>query len=812
MLIVGDFNAPSLFYTNPTPGTFNAEFLDIIQVYPLYNHTKAPTRFRLPDVPSLLDLILTNDELMVENVEYHPPLGRSDHAVLTFRFVCYANKSDTHTSMRSRTDYVKLRQLASSIDWKFLSTCDPIQAWDRLENSLRSLINTTTEVKPIRNTKFSSSRIRSRTRKWIALRNTAWFLYQNEQSSVRWEEYRKLRNHCTSLIRADRLEAQKALIEKCVANPKHLYRHINTIRRVKPGIPPLTSPEGLTNTPREAAEELLHQYISVTKPHPQEVTTDFLFFPEESDNIAECLTSINFTADKVRQLLINLKPHSSPGCDNFQPKLFVELADVLAEPLAAFFQNLFDRGCVPQCWKLGTVTPIYKGGDRADPANYRPVTLLPVLSKVMEAVIAEQLLHHLEQHGHLSLSQHGFRPGRSCTTNLLLAQSHWTSSADSGLGVDVIYLDLSKAFDRVRHDILIKKLLSYNVQGNCLRWIYNFLQQRKIAVRVHGELSHWEHEPCGVPQGSVLGPRLFLVYIIDITTEVTSNILLFADDAKIWRSIYSPTDCESLQNDLDKVYKWSVTNQLPFNTQKCHVLSIHKQTNFDYKLNGIPLLRKSEERDLGIIVQHNLGWTSNSQKASRNAFKQLGLLRRVFGSFVPHLFSRLVSIYLRPQIEYAAQVCRPWLKRDKLLLEHPLRKATKHVRGYWNLPYSERLRSLGVYSVAYRLLRGDLILSYKILNNDNHPCRSLLMKSTSTNLRGHPLKLSHQHSHLNCRRFFFSLRICRIWNSLPEEVVMAPSLNLFKKRLDELMGDHRFNFPDNFSGTTNMDSITLQLH
>jgi ribonuclease P/MRP protein subunit RPP40 len=298
--------------------------------------------------------------------------------------------------------------------------------------------------------------------------------------------------------------------------------------------------------------------------------------------------------------------------------------------------------------------------------------------------------------------------------------------------------------------------------------------------------------PCGVPQGSVLGPRLFLVYINDILRSVNSNLLLFADDAKIWRWIYSPDDCDELQRDLNSLHRWSVSNSLPFNVQKCHVLSVHHKNLFEYRIGGVLLQRNSQERDLGILVQDNLNWSSQCRQANKKAFRQLGILRRAFGSFEPHLFSKLYSTYIRPHLEYAAQVCSPWLKRDKQLLEQPLRRATKFVRGYWNIPYPMRLRLLGIYSACYRRLRGDLIMMFHIIKNEDHPCRELLKLSTTTNLRGHHFKISHQQSHLNCRRFFFSLRICNVWNSLPEEIVSATSLTVFKKRLDTFMGDRCF--------------------
>ena len=788
VLLVGDFNAPSLFNSEASPNSFNADFLDIINTHPLYNHIFQPTRFRLPNTPSILDLIFTNEDLMVENVDFLPPLGYSDHVVLSFHFICYAYRiiGDIDHA-KTIIQYDQLRHLASAIDWNFLLSSDSVQAHDQFMHCLRSVMDASTITIERRNSN-PFRHIRSRTRKWIAFRNEAWFRYRRAPSNSTWEEYRKLRNYCNSLVRGDKRRMQEIVANKCYSNPKYLYKFLNRIRNVKPGIPPLIFADGVTKTAEETAEVFLKYYISVlnTDVDSRPVSHHFQAF-ENSES--PCLTHITFSREKVLHRLRRLKSNSSPGHDQMQPKLFIELADILAEPLSILFQKLFDEGCTPVCWKQGIISPIYKGGNRSLPANYRPVTLLPVLSKVMESIVADELMNHLEQHNFLTPLQHGFRSGRSCMTNLLLAQSDWTKAIDLGIGVDVVYLDFSKAFDRVRHDILLQKLSSCNVGGHCLHWIQSFLHQRMISVRVHGVVSQWEYIPCGVPQGSVLGPRLFLIYINDVVKEIDSKMILFADDIKIWRCINSLDDCKALQNDLDVINQWSAVNYLPLNTDKSHVLSIRHTISFSYQLNGSVLTRNAHERDLGIIIQDNLGWSLNTMKANKTAFKHLGLLRRAFGIFEPNIFSLLFSTYIRPHLEYAAQVCNPWLNRDKQLLEQPLRRATKLVRGLYNVPYPMRLRRLGVYSMSYRLFRGDLILTYRILTDDNHPCRQLFHLSSNCNLRGHQFKLTHQICRVNCRRFFFSLRVCRFWNFLPEEVVTAPSINSFKQRLDNFIGD-----------------------
>jgi hypothetical protein len=181
-------------------------------------------------------------------------------------------------------------------------------------------------------------------------------------------------------------------------------------------------------------------------------------------------------------------------------------------------------------------------------------------------------------------------------------------------------------------------------------------------------------------------------------------------------------------------------------------------------------------------------------KSSQKALRQLGLLRRVFGRFELVVFTRLYTTYIRPHVEYASQAWQPWLIRDKKLLELPQRKATKCIRGMYNLPYHQRLCALGLFSVSYRQLRGDMILVFQILTTENHPCRHLLNLSEFTKLRGHTFKLQHHYSRLDCRRNFFSLRVCRTWNMLPSYITDSTSLDMFKHRLDYFLSDRSFTY------------------
>lgn len=230
---------------------------------------------------------------------------------------------------------------------------------------------------------------------------------------------------------------------------------------------------------------------------------------------------------------------------------------------------------------------------------------------------------------------------------------------------------------------------------------------------------------------------------------------------------------------------------MPLNTSKCTYLPI-KSSPYTYTISGSVLPTATNERDLGVIVQSNLGVSSQSKKASNAASVYLGLLRRAFGDFKPAIMKTILNAYIRPQLEYAVQAWSPWLKRDIRTLEAVQRRATKMVQGLKNETYEERLQTLSLFSAQYRRLRGDMILLYQIFHQSEHPCKSLLHISDTAQLRGHPFKLAYQQCRLDCRKFSFSLRITHTWNALPRSVVMAPSVTVFKRLLDDHMGNRVF--------------------
>nr|VZI08040.1 unnamed protein product [Spirometra erinaceieuropaei] len=396
------------------------------------------------------------------------------------------------------------------------------------------------------------------------------------------------------------------------------------------------------------------------------------------------LETVQFTEGMVLTELLRLKESKSPGPDKIPAKTLKELAGELSKPLSMLFHTSFETGYLPPDWKSAWITPLYKGGSRVSANNYRPVSLTSICCKIMEKIIKQQLMQFLEQNHLLSDSQHGFRKGRSCVTNLLYCLEHWTRAVDRGDMVHAIYIDFKKAFDSVPHHRLLYKLSRAGVRGKLLMWIRSFLIGRSQAVHVGDQQSSEVAVKSGVPQGSVLGPTLFLVYVKDCANEVNCDVAMFADDIKIWSTIRSEVDEARLQTSLDHLEQWSKDWLLPFNVNKCTFLRVGRTSSPNhtvYRLTGKPLQEVDAQKDLGVWITTSLKPSLQCSKVAKSAMSMLYLVKRAFSSFDEDCFAKVFQTFVRPHLEFAIQAWGPWTAKDFGILEKVQRRATKLVSG-----------------------------------------------------------------------------------------------------------------------------------
>ena len=500
----------------------------------------------------------------------------------------------------------------------------------------------------------------------------------------------------------------------------------------------------------------------------------------------------------VLKKLRELNPGKTPGLDGWHPLLLKQLADTLALPLSLLFQKSLDEGFLPEDWLRACVTAIHKKGEKNLPGNYRPISLTSIICKLMESIVRDEIVGHMVNNKLFSTNQHGFVPFRDCMTNLLTCLELWTEMIENGEAVDVVYTDFSKAFDSVPHQRLLNKMKSLGISGNVLGWVKAFLSNRYQRVKVEDQLSDWIAVISGIPQGSVLGPILFVIFINDMPEVVDSLCQLFADDAKIFRSVDLRDDEGNLklQADLDKLCEWSKKWQLPFNTDKCKILHIGSSNPcHQYTMNGKKLGKVDEEKDLGVIIDSELKFHKQTAAAVKKANMKLGMIKKSFACLDENVMLPLYTSLVRSHLEYGNLVWGPHYKGDSIAVERLQKRATKKVPAIKDLSYEERLRHLSLPSLLHRRRRGDMIFAYKLFTRKIGLEKDDIFSPSLSAVRGHEYRVIKKKATKFCRINAFSNRIIDDWNSLPQKIVAASSTDSFKNSIDEYWKEDQFITP-----------------
>ena len=420
------------------------------------------------------------------------------------------------------------------------------------------------------------------------------------------------------------------------------------------------------------------------------------------------------------------------------------------------FIKSFNTGNIPKDWKRANVVPIFKSGNKQDVRNYRPISLTSVIGKIFETIVKRQIVSWLEVNSLICGDQHGFRNNRSCLTNLLEFYDRVTRALDNGDSIDVVYLDFQKAFDRVSHPKLLKKLRDIGIGGKLIAWIRNWLNQREQRVNVNNRYSQWAKVTSGVPQGSVLGPIFFLIFINDLGEEELSFLSKFADDTKLMMVVNNEFESMQLQITLNRLQKWAETWGMDFNVNKCQVIHLgNKNKKFKYYLSGVEIKKVETARDLGIRIGKSFKFSEHVQESSKKANQILGLIFRKVSTKSRKTILPLYQALVRPHLEYAVQFWCPFLKKDINQLEKIQRRATRGITGLGSLGYEERLKALNLFSLQERRNRGDLIETFKLLNGIDKTRSPVFEINNNSKTGGHNFKLRKQKCKTTIRQIFF---------------------------------------------------------
>ena len=564
------------------------------------------------------------------------------------------------------------------------------------------------------------------------------------------------------------------------------YRFVNGKLSCKSGVGPLKSPSGEVIVSDSDKAELLNDYFTGV------FTVDDGVLPEIPLRVQNnmSMSKINFSSVDVLKIIsktTNSKTADPHGFSNFFLK---RLQFILASPLSSVYAHIFSAGVIPDAWRTANVTPIFKKGVSSQPSNYRPISLTSLFSKIFERVIKQQVLSYLQRNGLITQQQFGFLSKHSTESQLLDCVNDWTLSIRNHCNVDVVYFDFNKAFDTVSHPKLIHKLKAYGLSGSLLDVLSDFLKDRVQRVVLPNGVSTFRAVTSGVPQGSVLGPILFLLYIndiVDLFYDSNVKIKLYADDIKIYLEITGVSDVVMLQNKIDKILDWSDTWQLKVATDKCHhnhlsVSSVSCPADYFVSHDKLPVT--VNVRDLGVLVDSRLTFKDHiTSIVSRGHLRAMQIWRCFLCKDYDILIKAFIT-YVRPLLEYCSTVWSPSSATLVDKLESVQRGFTKRLPGLQSFTYDQRCARLGIDRLELRRLHADLILCYKILHGlIALPWDRFFSITPHHSTRGHSYKLFLPESRIRCRQHFFAVRVVKIWNSLPDDVVSVNCLSAFVREL-----------------------------
>ena len=586
-------------------------------------------------------------------------------------------------------------------------------------------------------------------------------------------------------------------------NSKYFFSYAKKFSTAKVGIGPfIDCAKNLITSPIKMAEMLSEQYSSVYSVPKQSLPKAEEIFTVTNDS-NQTLKNIGFDEDDIVEAIDQISPSAAAGPDGFPALLLKMCRHSLARPLFLIWRKSLDTGEIPFPLKTANVVPIHKGGSCGTPANYRPVALTSHLIKIFERVLRKYIVAWMDENNLFNPTQHGFHQGRSCLSQLMAHFDNITQLLEKGENVDVIYLDFAKAFDKIDFLSTMRKLNHMGISGKLGKWIYSFLTNRKQAVLVNGTRGSLFDVKSGVPQGSVIGPLLFLVLISDIDKETLSTFLSsFADDTRVAKGITSDDDVEALQSDRKTIYKWAQENNMEFNSPKFECLrygansDIKERTNYTSS-SGDKIEVSEHVKDLGVLMSCTATFREHIDNVINNSNQLCGWVLRTFKTRQKLPMLTLWKSLIRSKLEYCCPLWSPTNISNIQGLEQLQRNFFRKISGIQNLSYWEQLKNLSMYSLERRRERYNIIYVWKIMEKQvpnfsqlNHsgiqeywnPRRGRYCTVPAINLRSSGRIQAIRNSS-------FGIRGPRLFNTLPAHIrnLSGCSVEAFKHSLDNYL-------------------------
>ena len=732
MCIVGDFNVPSFVSSDLS----NGKCRDVLQFMSYLGLVQTNNILNSRDV--LLDLVFVRDftctverddaPIITEDI-YHPTLSINMNLYIA-KVKNFPNFENARGYNYRKANILALYSEISNINWYSVLQGGEVDVMCR--SFYKQLYTAIENNVPKR--KYSSMKYPVWYDKELILNLKLKFKhYKNYKRYNRltdlenFKRYRKL----TKTQISNKFKQYMSDIERNLRNdPQSLWKFIRT-KTNKTRIPAdMIYNNKCINTPTEIVQSFAEYFMSVyTKPRTG------TFYQEETSDLPSVHLNA-FTKDMVIGAVKNLKRSSSIGDDEIPFFIVADCINTLADPLLAIFNKSIESHTFPKLWKTSRIVPVHKSGSNADIANYRPISILSVFSKIFERLIHDSILHQVKHF--ISDSQHGFVTKRSTTTNLVQMTELISDSLEQKGQIDVVYTDFRKAFDTIDINITLKKLCALGFHYNLIMFFQSYLTERNQYVFYNGVKSEAYLTTSGVPQGSTLGPLVFLLFINDLPGGMDSNTLLFADDLKIYRQISSIVDCHKLQQDIGRLTFWCRENNLELNVQKCKVVSYTEKRNatlFEYKINNVSLERIDCISDLGVMFDSKLSFRYHIAEIISKASRRVGFVLRNCRELSSVAVLRTIFIQLiRPTLEYASTVWSPSTKIQIDQLEAVQRRYLKNMHlketgSYPRIghPNVHLLNEFNLHSLEARRKYFDAAFAWNTVNN-NIDCPGILAK------------------------------------------------------------------------------------
>ena len=820
LFLLGDFNAKHAQWTSAAPNAAGNYFMSVLHDFSLTQCITCPTRYSSDGQHcSTLDLFATNRRDLVQHIDISDPI--SDHCCVKVKLSVFTSNNRSQSSVHCGLDYEKAnwiglrKQLSKTPLLEAIQgTSDVNVAWKTWSSIVKEAVERFVPMRTVslrghaKHKAWMSAYLRRISRKKHRLFRAA----RASRLPEDWSKYTSFRNFCNTEFQRKKKQYFNKINEKLDEELDGSHRwwrkakNIASIRKAGTcaGVPSLEENGIIANKPAEKSDMLANFFArqcstptpdsndAVGCPYPLPKNHPVFEFPPISEHA-------------VLKQLLKLSPFKSSGCRILTNRVLREIAPFIASSLAYLYNLSINSAVFPDEWKTAIVTPVFKNrGKSADPTNYRPISLLPAISKVLDAIQCKSFTSYLLRNHLLSDHQFGFLPGRSTTQQLLHIVSEFTKAQGQKQNAAAVFLDFEKAFDKVWHPGLLHKLANFGVGPHSLAWLKSYLFKRSLQVQVDSVLSPSYPVTTGVPQGSHLGPILFAVFIDDLPAATLSPTELYADDALLFEKFDRMKAREGLDHLRQSVLaasQWATTWKGRFAPLKSELLPIGQDATQQcleepILIEGQPIKVVHNHKHLGVVLSHDLLWHDHIEQILVKAKKRAGLMRHMSQYLTTQVSAKLYCYYIRPTLEYASPVWHGSISSEQALaLERVQASVARAIlQADWMTPKSVLLERLQWPALRWRREISSLVVFHELIITRPtflSDLFSFASSKTDRHLRKpFQLLLRTANSARDLKSFFY--RSALLWNTLPHDIQSIKKKPIFKCALETHWSEHKY--------------------